>query len=282
MNTSYLTWALLSRIQLDDPLSALDAGTSKLVFENLVRGSNSVFSAAAVVLVTHASHFLNRVDKILVVVGGNNKFYGTWDNLASFQPRDAETMVAVEHIKSSVQEVNSETQEKGDEYEEQDNAKRKVYKKKDALMTVEESEQGLSSLKTWLLWFKHAGGFFFIIVQVFLMTVDRFAYVAVEFWLAKWTSGAYESTDMLGVTFEPQSNGRTAQLKYLLVYCLLLSISVTFTALRSEWSVTGGSRAATTVFHAMLVSFVETPRHALGKQSHHRSSFSSYWQRRAC
>eukprot|EP00977_Amphora_coffeiformis_P023284 scaffold12881_cov177-Amphora_coffeaeformis.AAC.3 len=246
-------------VLLDDPLSALDAGTSKLVFENLIRGSNAVFSTAAVVLVTHASHFLNRVDKILVVVGGTNKFYDTWENLGSFEPCDAETTLAVEHIKNSVQEVDSETEEKGDAYEEQVTANRKVYEKKDALMTEEDKEQGLSSLKTWLLWFKHAGGFFFIGIQAFLMTVDRFAYVAVEFWLAKWTSGAYESTDMMGVTFEPQSNGRSAQLKYLVVYCLLLAVSVTSTVMRSEWSVTGGSRAATSVFHAMLVSVLKAP-----------------------
>lgn len=220
----------------------------------MVRGSNALFSTAAVVLVTHASHFLNRVDKILLIVGGANKFYDTWDSLSLFQPRDAETMVAVEHIKSSVQEVKSENKGIEGEYEEQENTDRKVYEKKNALMTEEEREQGLSSLKTWLLWFKHAGGFFFIIVQVFFMTMDRFAYVAVEFWLAKWTSGADEPTDMLGVTFEPQTDGRSAQLKYILVYCLILSVSITFTALRSEWSVTGGARAATTVFHAMLVS----------------------------
>lgn len=242
-------------MQLDDPLSALDAGTSKVVFENLIRGSNALFASAAVLLVTHASHFLNRVDKILLVVGGKNKFYDTWDNLATFHPSDPETIVAVEHIRSSVQEVKSEAKEKADEYEElgKDESKKET-KDKDALMTEEEREQGLSSLKTWLLWFKHAGGPFFLLIQIFLMTMDRFSYVAVEYWLAKWTSGAYESTDMLGVTFDPQTDGRSAQYKYLLVYCLLLLSSVVFTALRSEWSVTGGSRAATTVFHAMLVS----------------------------
>ena len=126
-------------------------------------------------------------------------------------------------------------------------------------MTEEEREQGLSSLKTWLLWFKHAGGSFFVFFQIFFMTMDRFAYVSVEFWLAKWTSGAYESTDMLGITFDPQTDGRSAQSKYLLVYCLILSISVLFTTLRSEWSVTGGGRAATTVFDNMLVSVLKAP-----------------------
>ena len=123
-------------------------------------------------------------------------------------------------------------------------------------MTEEEREQGLSSLKTWLLWFKHAGGAFFIIFQVLFMTIDRFSYVAVEFWLAKWTSGAYESIEMFGITFDPQTDGRSAQYKYLLVYFLILCISVVSTTVRSEWSVTGGSRAATTVYHAMVVSYI--------------------------
>lgn len=250
----FLTFHHLQK--LDDPLSALDAGTSKVVFEGLIRGSNAFFKTTAVVLVTHASHFLNRVDKILLVVNGANKFYGTWDSLASFEPRDPETRIAVDHIRTSVQEVSSQNDIEGDEYDLTNNSPLKETQKKDTLMTEEEREQGLSSLKTWLLWFKHAGGVFFIIIQIFFMTVDRFAYVAVEFWLAKWTSGAFESTDMLGVTFEPQSNGRSAQAKYLLVYCLILIVSITFTSLRSEWSVTGGARAATTVFHSMLVCFL--------------------------
>ena len=250
-------------MQLDDPLSALDAGTSKVVFENLIRGPNAVFQTAAVVLVTHASHFLNRVDKILLIVGGKNRFYGTWDNLASFAPSDPETRIAVEHIQSSVQEVSSENEEKREKDIIAEARSRRKSEKKDALMTEEEREQGLSSLKTWLLWFKHAGGAFFITFQVFFMTVDRFAYVSVEFWLAKWTSGAYESVEMLGITFDPQTDGRSAQSKYLLVYFLILSISVLFTTLRSEWSVTGGGRAATTVFDNMLVS--TSPRDFLGK-----------------
>lgn len=191
----------------------------------------------------------------MLVVDGKNKFYDTWENLASFEPKDKETVLAVEHIRGSVQEVLTESDEKGGDFIDSfDNSPRKDSKDKDALMTEEEREQGLSSVKTWLLWFKHAGGLFFLIVQVALMTVDRFSYVAVEWWLAKWTSGAYETTDMFGITFQPQSDGRSAQYMYLLVYCLLLLISITFTALRSEWSVTGGSRAATTVFNAMLVS----------------------------
>jgi hypothetical protein len=239
--------------QLDDPLSALDAGTSKAVFDNLIRGSNALFQTAAVILVTHASHFRNRVDNILLVVGGQSKFCGSWENLTVFEPVDPETRIAVEHIRSSVQEVSMEKKKFEDEYETIHETTRKDGKK-DVLMTEEEREQGLSSIKTWLLWFNHAGGLLFIVVQVFLLTMDRFAYVSVEFWLAKWTSGAFDSVDMLGITFDPQTDGRSAQAKYMLVYFLILVISVTFTTLRSEWSVTGGRRAATTVFHSMLVS----------------------------
>ena len=107
----------MDNIQLDDPLSALDAGTSKIVFDKLVRGTNAVFVDAAVVLVTHASHLLNRVDNILLVVDGRNKFYGTWEKLSAFEPVDMETKIAVDHLRSTVQEVSTQKKEGLDEYE---------------------------------------------------------------------------------------------------------------------------------------------------------------------
>lgn len=92
-------------VLLDDPLSALDAGTAKLVFERLIKSDSALFSrTCAVVLVTHASHFLNRVDSIILIVEGKNKYHGTWRNLASFKPVDTKTKGAVEFILSSLQE----------------------------------------------------------------------------------------------------------------------------------------------------------------------------------
>jgi ABC-type protease/lipase transport system fused ATPase/permease subunit len=93
----------------DDPLSALDAGTSRFVFDRLFKrcGGNVLLSMTAVVLVTHASHFLNQVDRIMVVVDGNVPFCGTWLELteARLDDYDPKAKIAIESILHKVQET---------------------------------------------------------------------------------------------------------------------------------------------------------------------------------
>lgn len=169
-------------VLLDDPLSALDAGTAKEVFKRLIRGESALFREAAVVLVTHASQFLSRCDRILLLVDGKNSFCGSWNDLSAFQPDDAKTREAVEHMLASVQEG----QRRNDD-EEMDPGVENTRKNPvaDALMTVEEREHGLSSFDTWLLWFRRAGGVPFLGIMLAAMVFDRMAYVALEFWLGK-------------------------------------------------------------------------------------------------
>lgn len=220
-------------VLLDDPLSALDAGTGKNVFEKLIKSPNAYFAKTAVVLVTHASHFLNRVDKVMVVVDGQNKFLGNFNELSSFDPKDPKTRAAVEFIRSSVQEGQTgEDDSLHDAIEERSDS----VAKRTALMTIEEREHGISSLNTWLLWYKHAGGFYFMGVMAMLMIVDRFAYVALEYWLARWTQGATDPVTVFGLEFPPQTEGRSAQYRYLVVYALILLTSFLATLGRSEWS----------------------------------------------
>lgn len=246
-------------VLLDDPLSALDAGTAKEVFSRLIKSPSAFFRSTAVVLVTHAAHFLNRVDSILVVVDGRSKFLGTWDELAVLEPQDDKTQGAINFIRNSVQEENSSYEEI--ETKENNPMPGNVMEKSrtKTLMTVEEREHGLSSMRTWLLWFNHAGGMSYMGVMVFLMVVDRFAYVATEYWLARWTGGADSPIVVFGITFAPQTDGRSAQYQYLLVYFLILLVSMVFTVLRSEWSVTGGTRASQKVFGSMLSSVLAAP-----------------------
>jgi ATP-binding cassette subfamily C (CFTR/MRP) protein 1 len=219
-------------VLLDDPLSALDAGTAKLVFERLIRSRNAFFKDTAVVLVTHASHFLNRVDKVLVMVGGRGKFYGTWAELGNFIPSDMKTKGAIEFIQKAVQEGHVlEDNEGAGDFTTRDTTSEKK-EKKGSLITIEERMHGLSSLGTWLLWFRRAGGFFFMGLQVLFMTIDRFSYVAVEYWLARWTRGSEQSITVFGIEFAPQTDGLSAQYKYLTVYSLIILISIAATMLR--------------------------------------------------
>lgn len=99
-------------------------------------------------------------------------------------------------------------------------------------MTVETREHGHSSLKTWLLWFKYAGGIPFLVIQVSLMALDRLAYVGTEVWLSLWTQGADQPVYALGREFPPQSEGLSAQYQYLSVYAVILAVSFSSTVLR--------------------------------------------------
>jgi hypothetical protein len=223
---------------LDDPLSALDAGTAKLVFERLLKGPAALFSNAAVVLVTHASHFLSHVDNIVVLVEGKNEFTGPWASLVSFRSTNEKVNSFIEFICSAAQEKASDDNDHKT-FESGDRSSRTKGVPTDKLMTVEDREYGLASASTWLLWFKHAGGFYFMSFQLLFMTIDRLAYVAVEYWLARWTNGAETSITAFGIEFDPQTDGRSAQYSYLKVFSSLLLVSVVGTILRSRWSVTG-------------------------------------------
>ena len=77
---AYKAQGKFSTVILDDPFSALDSGTGKIVFEKLIAAPDALLKNSAVLLVTHASHFISHVavDKILLIVNGKNEFLGTW------------------------------------------------------------------------------------------------------------------------------------------------------------------------------------------------------------
>lgn len=251
---------------LDDPFSALDSGTGKVVFERLIASPEALLKDKAVLLVTHASHFITHkaVDRILLMVDGQNQFLGSWEELAHFHPTDENTLRAVDHIKSSVREDtgesdNEEEQSTDGEKDGKDNEGDEGIKKKGRLIQVEQREHGLSSLKTWLLWFQRAGGWKFMTLQILFMGIDRLVYVAVELFLAKWTTAAEGPISIWGIDFPAQSDGISAQAQYLKVYATLIAVSFLATAIRSEWAVTGGGRATRNVFSAMLASVLKAP-----------------------
>lgn len=255
----------------DDPLSALDASTAKTIFERLFCSPSSPLSSSAIVLVTHAAHFLNRVNRLMILVDGQMKFLGKWDELASFDSGSADeaTLSAINSIRSSVQEGGNEdfNDKEGENYSVieilpsvvETTATGRIDDNVGELMTKESRQHGLSQLRIWLLWFKHAGGLPFFSIQVLLMTIDRFAYVGTELWLATWTKGYDKQVDVFGFIFPPQTDGRSAQAKYVGVYAIILGISVLATFGRSEWAVSGGARCAKNVFSSMLGRIVLAP-----------------------
>lgn len=124
-------------------------------------------------------------------------------------------------------------------------------KRKGEVMTMEQREHGVSSIQTWLLWFKYAGGLVFISVQIILMTCDRCSYVAIDWWLATWTSSASQSIVVFGHEFPNQADGRSSQIPYVTVYAAIVLFMLFFLFLRSQWAVMGGIRACRRVFSNM-------------------------------
>jgi ABC-type multidrug transport system fused ATPase/permease subunit len=128
--------------------------------------------------------------------------------------------------------------------------------RKGEITEAERREHGLSSLAIWLLWFKYAGGMLFVTVQISLMGFDRGAYVAIDFWLATWTSSAGKAIKVLGYTFPNQYE---TQIPYVLVYTSLVSFMFCFLLMRSQWMVAGGVRASKRVFSTMTHRVLHAP-----------------------
>ena len=272
-----------STVILDDPFSALDSGTGKIVFERLIAAPDALLRNSAVLLVTHASHFISHVavDKVLLMVNGKNEFLGTWEELTTFndEEHDEHTKRAVDHIQSQVREItneeaNKETSSDGDSGKEKEKRDATATKpsemenkqgrnnkssNNDKIMQKELRQHGLSSMKTWLLWFKRAGGAWYGIVIVILMALDRGSYVVVDWFLATWANSAYEPVTILGIDFPAQIEGYSAQSQYLRVFFTINFVSIAFTAIRSEFVVTGGVRATKNVFNTMLASVLRAP-----------------------
>ncbi|KAK3857647.1 hypothetical protein Pcinc_036111, partial [Petrolisthes cinctipes] len=67
---------------LDDPLSAVDTKVARHIFNNCVKG---VLADKTVVLVTHATHFLERCDEIIVMQNGRITERGSHTELMAIE-----------------------------------------------------------------------------------------------------------------------------------------------------------------------------------------------------
>jgi ABC-type multidrug transport system fused ATPase/permease subunit len=221
---------------LDDCFSALDSTTAGKVFEGLFRPASDsnneaggVLRPCGTLLVTHAEHFLPKVDKILVMVDGEPSFFGTFDDLNQFAGEDG---AAAALIDSSKKEVDGQQKDRGNKAK----LRRDGTLEKDGIiMTVEEREYGVSSFKDWATWFINAGGVSFIFLQIVFLILDRGLYIASDWWLAKWSDAAFVELELWGFRLPPQSDGRSAQVHYVEIYCIIVFLSCVATASRTQW-----------------------------------------------
>ena len=256
----------------DDPLSALDAGTSRKVFDRLFKQSgNKLLSTAAVVLVTHASHFLHRVDKIMVLVEGQVSFSGSWNELSNFKAKDPKSRLAIESIQDAVQEDGGDFDVDRPKMTISSNhstrATNKHQSETKTLMSRELRQHGKTRLWTWTLWFREAGGLVFTTGVLTIFALEKLFYFATEWWMVRWTHAADTNILFLGIEFPPQSDGVHAQHGYLIVYAIFMLLGFVCAFLRTVWIVHGGvkcsrnlyTRMTSCVLHAPMIYFETTP-----------------------
>jgi len=258
-------------VLFDDILSALDAGTSQRLFENLfdnnVLKKESLLKNSGTILVTHAEHVLKRVDKILVLDRGQSIFYGTWAQLQTFEPENSRHRATLKSMRSSAQlsasDATTKSSDKLDALTNNSKQKSAIANDTEApkgeLKSDEQREHGVSSVRIWLLWFFYAGSFFFIIMQLIFMTMDRGSYVVIDWWLAIWTSSAGTEVTVFRRTFPNQYDGIQAQIPYLMVYVGLIVFMFIFLVARTQWAIHGGIRASRRVFSNMTHRVLHAP-----------------------
>mmetsp|Transcript_25521 Transcript_25521/g.55782 ORF Transcript_25521/g.55782 Transcript_25521/m.55782 type:complete len:1460 (+) Transcript_25521:445-4824(+) len=249
----------------DDPLSALDASTGKLVFEKLFKSNDKdLLAEAAIVLVTHAAHFLHLVDKIMILVDGRAAFVGHYDALSKCKPNDQAEADAINAILFAIREDtngNGLDPTDGNVLVGDESRKSSVPEAQEGgdLMTAEEREFGLSDWRTWMEWYHYAGGFLFVFAAVVTLGADRFFYVAAEWWLASWTSAVSEPIERFNRTYPPQTDGKNAQYEYIVTYSIILSISFGAALVRTQCIVQGGARSSNQLLKLMTSRILRAP-----------------------
>ena len=247
-------------VLLDDPLSALDASTGKRCFDALL-GERGALRGAAVVLVTHGTHYLRRADRIIVLgIDGGVAFQGTWPEAelaAAKRPNDAALAPLVA--------ARSRGLSQDDNVEVADIIVRATRRKSDSvdatLMTAEAREAGVARAGTWWIWAKSAGGWWFLLGQVLTLTLDRACYVATEWWLAKWADARRHPVSVFGLATFPAQNegGLAARWRWANVYLTLGALSIVFCFLRTQWGFQGGVRAARKLYEGVSKRTLSAP-----------------------
>ena len=248
-------------VLLDDPLSALDASTSRAVFDSLlspVSGSLAP-TGAAVLLVTHAIHFLSRVSRIIVLGdGGTVHFCGTWSELCAQRltegpesPLAALTAAQEGDDEDDSREPNSPSSPGRPSSDE-------IISGATPLMTVEEREEGVASTATWMRWLAAAGGAKFFAIQCLALTFDRVAYVCCEAFTALWTDAVDTDVRILGFRMPAQDETGSAR-TWCLGYAVLGVLSVFFCFCRTEWGLLGGVTAAASLYRDASEHILRAP-----------------------
>jgi ABC-type multidrug transport system fused ATPase/permease subunit len=249
------------------------------VFDALFGNDGGVLRGGGTILVTHAVHFLPRaeVSKILVLSSvsqdsnsesetggqggggsGNVIFNGTWaelvDAAAVEDPSNGAPLSDLLASALSPHGDGNETLEDENSATTKSTTTSKATKtgttsekSSGALITAEVREEGVANIKTWIGWVAAAGGPTFLATQITFLLLDRMAYAATEWWLAKWTEARDERVGIFGFAMPAQSEEGSAW-EWSKVYFCIFAVGCVMVYARTQYGLAGGVRAAKVIY----------------------------------
>ncbi|GAW10561.1 multidrug resistance-associated ABC transporter [Lentinula edodes] len=162
-------------VLLDDPLSAVDSHVGKDILRNCIL--SGPLADKTRILVTHALHFLDKVDYIYIVEGGIIKEQGTYQDLVNSSPMFTGLMSAHAQ-KMSAGNLDTPTKRELDI--------RKLVD--DPLIQAEERNIGAVTGATYKQYFAFSGGFGWIPLILGMLTMMQSCQVASTLLLGFWTA----------------------------------------------------------------------------------------------
>ncbi|CAG9315441.1 unnamed protein product [Blepharisma stoltei] len=167
---------------LDDPLSAVDAEVSGILFNECIK---KALKGKTVILVTHQVNILSQADKILVLDAGSQIFFGKYEKF--LQSPAALAVIGEIGFEKHKTHTGQETEKKVGETE-------KVFAKQ----KIDEEEIVKTVKASTIYWRYFKYGFKWTIVLIFIILVLLFSqasYLSIVYWPSYWSRQSSDEQD---------------------------------------------------------------------------------------
>ncbi|KAH9013251.1 ABC transporter [Lactarius hengduanensis] len=166
----------------DDPLSALDAHVGESVFNNVLLDSSS---GATRILVTHALHFLPKVDHIYFMADGRITEHGTFDEMMANGDDFARTFD--EFVTKDRTESKRENTINVEDANADENVKKRQAAMRGAqLMQAEERNTGAVNIQVYKLYLQSGNGVVLVPIMFVTLVLMQVSFVLSSYWLVWW------------------------------------------------------------------------------------------------
>uniref|UniRef100_A0A7N8WZM8 ATP-binding cassette, sub-family C (CFTR/MRP), member 9 n=1 Tax=Mastacembelus armatus TaxID=205130 RepID=A0A7N8WZM8_9TELE len=226
---------------LDDPFSALDIHLSDhLMQEGILKFLED--DKRTVVLVTHKLQYLIHADWIIAMKDGSVLREGT---LKDIQTHDIELY---DHWKTLMNKQDQDLEKEEEEEEDDDN-----------LSTTTNRRSKIPWKVCWC--YLSSGGYFMVFLMVFSKLLKHSVIVAIDYWLALWTSSKTSGTSPTDSISSSRTTltSETLDSYYLPVFIILCAAGITLCLITSLSVEFLGLSAATSLHHNLLNKIIHAP-----------------------